>query len=156
MAANPDFSYSSNASRISFSSSEELHAYSLGAGVFKTLRACRLSRQVTSKLSSKQQYIRSPLWRPHSSRKMRPASIGVRNFGNDLSPILHSQEHGFIIHTIRILFDINARFRPDSFCGETRQLVNVKANITLGHLIFLITDKATTRKIEKVIAVMQA
>jgi hypothetical protein len=40
-----------------------------------------------------------------SSRKMRQSSIGIRNFGNNLSAIFHGQKQGFVEHAIRILFD---------------------------------------------------
>jgi hypothetical protein len=45
-----------------------------------------------------------------SSRKMRPSSIGIRNFGNNLSAIFHGQKQDFVEHTIRILFDGYAGF----------------------------------------------
>jgi hypothetical protein len=87
---------------------------------------------------------------------MRVASVGVGNFSNDLRAIFHGQKHGFIVHAIRILFDTHAGFRPYGFCGSTSQLVDVEADMALGHLMCFIADKATSSEIEKVIIVMQA
>lgn len=66
---------------------------------------------------------------------MRHARIRIWYFRNSLMAIAHDEKHTLVLHAIRILLDVDTRFRSNHSGSTTSYFVDVEADVSLRHLV---------------------
>lgn len=85
---------------------------------------------------------------------MRSSSIRVWNFRYDLFAIIHREYECFIVLAVCTFIDVDATRRSNSGGSCAAQLIHIELHMPLCHLVVLVGDETTTRKVEKLFALI--
>lgn len=80
----------------------------------------------------------------------RESGIWVWHFGNDLDPIIHGHDIGFVVEAIATLYYIDAVARLRRSSRDACELADVKVNASLISLVLFVDDEATARVHEEI------
>jgi hypothetical protein len=82
-------------------------------------------------------------------REVRLASIWVWDFCHDLRGVVHGEEECFVVQSIREFLDLDA-FLANSISGYLAELVHVKLDVSLGHLLRFLAHKPAASETEEI------
>ena len=74
--------------------------------------------------------------------EVRKSRNGIRDFANNLPPVVKSEDKGFIVQSIRAFFYIDTPFCAHGKRSRLCKLVHIEMNSTAGNLCGFITHEA--------------